>query len=829
LIRLLLPSASFAAIRERVGDTPASTVWGVLALTVAAFGVLALHDRMSLRGLGLSVPMNRLAPISAIVYGIGHAIESPLLTSTPLRFRLYAALGLGGTKIVRLLSSARLASWSTLAGLAGALALLTAHHITSTTGGAWALRGTGLILLLVAAGAVSLAAAEAKPDLLRRWRLELLPLGSAAPQMLLAAAAWLLAAGAFWVALPATVEAPALAVLGVFLLAQIVALCSHVPGGIGVFEATVLALMAGTAEPTDLATALLLFRLIYTVAPLVVSLILVVVVQRSAIVRTARAVEDQAAPWLGPIVPRGMAIATFAAGTFLIVSGAIPSEAGRLNWLTAIVPLGLIEASHLLSSVAGLALLVLARGLVRRLDGAWHATVWILALGLLTSLLGGFDWEEATVAALVLILLIASRRHFYRRASITSRPFSNRWLLGVGVVLAGSLWLGLIASGNTEISQEQLWRFSLRGDVPRFLRAQVALATGVLVLGLWRMFRGAAPPPATPSADERQLVQRMVQPAPTITANFALLGDKRFLWSDARDGFVMYGVSGDSWISLGDPVVPSRNVETVGELIWRFREQSDLYDERSVFYQIRPDHLPLYLEAGLSVIKIGENARASLEGFSLAGSARRDLRQSLNRGEREGLQFEMVPREAVPSLLPELRTISDEWLADKNASEKAFSLGAFHHDYIVHFPCALVRRGEEILAFANVVSAGREELSVDLMRYRDSAPYGVMDYLFCKLMLWGSSEGFRYFHLGMAPLAGLEQHALAPAWNRLGAWLFRHGEHFYNFQGLRAYKEKFSPEWEPRYIAAPDGLATSRALLDVATLIAGGLRGLLMR
>ncbi|REJ76866.1 MAG: DUF2156 domain-containing protein [Acidobacteria bacterium] len=488
-----------------------------------------------------------------------------------------------------------------------------------------------------------------------------------------------------------------------------------------------------------------------------------------------------------------------------------------------------MEASHLVSSVSGLALLVLARGLARRLDGAWHASVWILAVALVTSLLAGLDVEEAAVAAIVLLLLIVSRRHFYRRASLTSRPFSNRWLLGVGVVLLGSLWLGVIASGNAQLSEDQLWRFSLRGDVPRFLRAQVALATGVLVIGLLRMLRGATPPPDAPEDYEWQRVLEIVAEPPTITSNFALLGDKRFLWSERRDAFVMYGVSGDSWVALGDPVVPSRDPETVEELIWRFREEADLYDERSVFYQIRPDNLALYLEAGLSVIKIGESARTSLQGFSLAGGARRDLRQSLKRGEREGLTFEIAPREATPELLPQLREISDEWLSDKNASEKAFSLGAFSEAFLVHFPIALVRRDGEIVAFANVVRAGREELSVDLMRYRGSAPPGVMDFLFCNLMLWGSSEGFAWFHLGMAPLAGLEQHALAPTWNRLGAWLFRHGEHFYNFRGLRAYKEKFSPQWEPRYIAAPDGLATSRALLDVATLISGGLRGLLMR
>lgn len=73
-----------------------------------------------------------------------------------------------------------------------------------------------------------------------------------------------------------------------------------------------------------------------------------------------------------------------------------------------------------------------------------------------------------------------------------------------------------------------------------------------------------------------------------------------------------------------------------------------------------------------------------------------------------------------------------------------------------------------------------------------------MEYLFIQLMSWGREQGYHWFDLGMAPLAGLENRSLAPLWNRLAAFLSRHGEHFYNFQGLRQYKEKFDPVWEPR-------------------------------
>jgi phosphatidylglycerol lysyltransferase len=131
------------------------------------------------------------------------------------------------------------------------------------------------------------------------------------------------------------------------------------------------------------------------------------------------------------------------------------------------------------------------------------------------------------------------------------------------------------------------------------------------------------------------------------------------------------------------------------------------------------------------------------------------------------------------------------------------------------------------VAFANLWNTGtKRELSVDLMRFGPSSPRSAMDYLFVELMLWGRAQGYGSFNLGMAPLAGLEQHPLAPVWHRVGNFVFRYGEHFYNFEGLRRYKAKFRPEWEPKYLVAPGGIALPRILFDVSALIAGGVKEL---
>jgi phosphatidylglycerol lysyltransferase len=221
---------------------------------------------------------------------------------------------------------------------------------------------------------------------------------------------------------------------------------------------------------------------------------------------------------------------------------------------------------------------------------------------------------------------------------------------------------------------------------------------------------------------------------------------------------------------------------------------------------------------------LGEEARVPLRTFSLEGAGRADLRQMHRRAARDGAQFEVVARENVPAIMSDLRAVSDAWLIEKQAGEKRFSLGYFDERYLSKFDCAVVRCSGRIVAFANLWRAGVDtEMSVDLMRYGEGAPKGVIDFMLVESMLWGKAQKYQWFNLGMAPLSGLEEHALAPTWHKLGRMVQRYGETFYNFEGLRKYKEKFLPVWRPRYLAVSGKFNVAGALLDVTSLISGGV------
>ena len=137
-----------------------------------------------------------------------------------------------------------------------------------------------------------------------------------------------------------------------------------------------------------------------------------------------------------PIVPQVSGTLVFLAGFVLLVSGLTPSIDRRLSLLSDILPLAVLEFSHLAGSVIGLALLILARALFRRVAAAYQLTVWVLIAGMITALLRGLEIEQAMVLALVLVILWLGRRAFYRPAQILAQPFPPTLIVSLAIVIA---------------------------------------------------------------------------------------------------------------------------------------------------------------------------------------------------------------------------------------------------------------------------------------------------------------------------------------------------------------------------------------------------------
>jgi phosphatidylglycerol lysyltransferase len=389
----------------------------------------------------------------------------------------------------------------------------------------------------------------------------------------------------------------------------------------------------------------------------------------------------------------------------------------------------------------------------------------------------------AIVLATIAVSLFVCRRRFYRKGALLHEPFTSGWIAAVSLAMIASVCVGLFIYKHLDYTASMWWEFAFHGDAPRFLRASVGAAVILLLFAVWRLLTPPKRISAERLAGNLELAAAVVRESPRTSAHLALLGDKSFLFNEPGTAFIMYARHGRSWIALGDPVGPEPEH---GELVWGFRELVDQYDGWPVFYQVDEQCLPIYLDQGLTLLKLGEEARVPLEDFSLEGPERKTLRHAHHHGQREQLEFFVLGTEQVPSRLPELKHISDAWLVEKQADEKGFSLGFFDEPYVSRFPVAIVQHAGQTIAFANLwCGAKHDELSVDLMRYRPGSPAGVMEFLFIELMLWGRQQGYRWFNMGMAPLSGVDDRPLAPLWNRAVHLAYQFGDRFYSFEGLR--------------------------------------------
>jgi phosphatidylglycerol lysyltransferase len=816
-----------ADVRSAFRSIPPASFARAVLFAAGSYFLLTQYERLAVRYAGGDLPYSRIAFTSFIAYSIGHNLGVSALSGGAVRLRLYSAAGLSGAQIAQIIGFGSLTfvlGATTLTGLsliidAGAASSLL--HASRTV----AIGGGTVLLALVCLYLIAMALRRA-PLVLRDWSVAPPSSRLSLQQITVSALDLLCASATLYALLPMASDVTFWAFSGLFMVAMSAGVLSAVPGGLGVFEAVFVLLLPGVPA-AQLLGVLIAYRLVYYALPFLISIGMLVGhelwPQRHRIVRAA----GWAGRSLNLIAPQATAILCFGAGLVLLLSGSTPALTARLATLQEILPLPVLELSHLVGSAVGAALLILARGLFRRIDGARLIALWLLGAGIIASLLKGLDWEEAVVLACVAAVLVATRRQFHRRASLLAEPLSPMWIASVCIAIGASAYIGVLAYRRIPYAKELWWQFAFDGNAPRMLRATLAAA---LVLGGYALFRLLRPARFLQRTDEpveESRLLELVHASGDGAANLALLGDKRLFFNESRRSFIMYAVSGRTWVAMGDPIGPAADHE---ELIWRFLEEADRYGCRPAFYEISPETLPAYIDAGLGLSKLGEEARVSLEGFSLEGGPRAGLRQSHRRGQRDGLSFYIAPPAEYPQRQARLREISDEWLTAKRVAEKGFSLGFFDDDYLRHFPIALVLHEGRPVAFANLwESQGREELSVDLMRHADAAPRSVMDFLFIELMLWGKAQGYAWFNLGMAPLAGLEAHRLAPAWHKLGRLVYRLGAEFYNFDGLREYKDKFAPQWRPRYLAAPGRLALARVLLDVTLLISGGLRGAVLK
>jgi uncharacterized membrane protein YbhN (UPF0104 family) len=250
---------------------PRSTVLQALLVTAGGYLVLTGYDLSALVYLGIRVPYRTVAFAAFAGYAISNNVGFAVLSGGSVRYRVYSAAGLSAADIARVIVFST-TTFSLGLTTVGALSLLlgpsTAAMLLSLPD--WVIQALAGLTLAGMVLLIAWVAVTHKPVKLGPWTFALPSTGLVLGQIVISAVELMLAGGALYLLLPGhAIGYPEF--LGIYCGALIIGIISHVPGGIGVFETVLLLGLSERGSASGVLGALLAYRALYYVLPLLVA------------------------------------------------------------------------------------------------------------------------------------------------------------------------------------------------------------------------------------------------------------------------------------------------------------------------------------------------------------------------------------------------------------------------------------------------------------------------------------------------------------------------------------------------------------------------------
>jgi glycosyltransferase 2 family protein len=275
-----LRGLSFASLKSAIAAIPPARWLLAIGSTALAYAALAWYDQIALMHLRRRLSWRFVAAASFTAYALAHNIGASVLSGAVVRYRAYSTQGLSVREIGVLVAFCSF-TFGLGAAMIGGFSLLFHPDLIERFPGAPLWLGQAGAAALVAGPSLYIAGALLHFPPLKIGAYELVyPRPPVAARQLLAGPLELIgASGIIYFALPAAANPGFAVVLGVFVASFSIALMSHAPGGLGVLELTFLKAMPD-APQANVVAALLVFRLLYLIVPLIFALIVVLDYER---------------------------------------------------------------------------------------------------------------------------------------------------------------------------------------------------------------------------------------------------------------------------------------------------------------------------------------------------------------------------------------------------------------------------------------------------------------------------------------------------------------------------------------------------------------------
>ena len=512
-----------------------------------------------------------------------------------------------------------------------------------------------------------------------------------------------------------------------------------------------------------------------------------------------------------------LALAAVSLGAMNVLTATVGTRILHVEQVAAWLPFEITHGSRALMLLAGVGLMFLGRTIARRKRLAWVLATGLAAGSAVLYVLHHGSILRAALTAGFAVELWRQRHRFHARTD----PMRLRHALvalpalALTVSLYGVAGLREFARPAPRLAEavRATWRIAGFQDPPFVpsTRSAVAWAWSLRLLVLassgyvlaaafapvaWRGYRS--------HIEGFKVAGLAWQHGLDSLSYFAKQDDKRHFTVDGR-AFVGFRVRSRVAVVAGDPVGEEG---AIPGLIAGFVDHCRHNDWVPVFYEASPRYLDVFRERGLRWFKVGEEAILDLPTWSMSGGAVAKVRQFVNKIHREAPDLTVMEyhrRVPNPDLDDQLEDVSSEWLAGKKGGEMGFNLAVFSVDHLKDKRTFVARRADEsVEAFVTWLPyrAGRAVV-LDAMRYRDSAPPGVMDLLIAESALAFKREGLEAVSLAVAPLANADDTQTPSPYDRAVRLIFEHFSQVYGYRTLFQFKKKFAPRWEPRYLVFP--------------------------
>jgi phosphatidylglycerol lysyltransferase len=603
---------SWRDIRDALDATPPRALWLAFGWTLLAYAVLTIYDRLGSIYAGHPVSYARSSLASFCAYTLAHNLGFAAVSGAAVRYRFYAAWGLPPLAIAKIVAFTSLTFGLGAAALGGCVLVLEPDVVPGLPGSVprWALQAIGLLLWGIVLAYVVLS--KFVPHFtLFGYRIDLPGFRLAVVQVVLASVDVAITAAIFYALLPPAEGLSFLKFLGIYLAAYSAGIVASVPGGLGVFDGTILLALKDYLSSAEVIGALLLFRLYYYIVPLFVAGGLFVAFelgQRQRVVAPlARGPTGATGALEGPALA---GLASLGAVVLLFI-GALPPKPDRLAGALAVLG---GATSNFAASVVGSLLLVACYGLLRRLAIAWASAIALLLMGALIGWAHGEPWWLIALFLLVAALLAAVRGTFYRHARLTAEPLSASTAAALAAGAFCALTLATVAYAG-DVNARSWWAVVLSDAAPDSFRFAVGITAVLLLVAAARLLRPARVAYGGYDAATRARLAARGAVAPAQADGVVLdeAGLPAFAFLE-RPGI---------WLALGDPAGEG---EARAAAIWRFRDLCEQQGVDPAFHRVGAELLRVYGDIGLTAFPL-DNADGP--PLYLACRAERDLRQLL--------------------------------------------------------------------------------------------------------------------------------------------------------------------------------------------------------